>query len=69
MTELLLHPIRSAMAVAGMAGNYSSRARACGFIAFTIDPVPSRRYSGGSSAASARLTEFFERRPSAERSP
>src|SRR5690606_24023545 len=34
--------------------------RICGSTASTIDPLPARRYFGGSSAANARLTVFFE---------
>ncbi|GAB3331796.1 hypothetical protein GCM10027452_05070 [Micromonospora halotolerans] len=53
-----VHPIRSAITVAGISGHCCNNARICGSTASTIDGFAGREYRGGPSGANARRTVF-----------
>lgn len=55
-----VHPIRSAITVAGMSGVARSSSRIAGSTASTIEPLGARTYFGGTSRANARRTAFLE---------
>ena len=55
-----VHPIRSAITVAGIVGHACSNSRIRGSTASTTDPAGARAYFGGPSAASAARTVFLE---------
>jgi hypothetical protein len=63
-----VHPIRSAITVAGIVGNACSNSRILGFTSSTMDRCGSRTYFGGASEASAARTVFLEY-PTPDRSP
>jgi hypothetical protein len=56
----LVHPIRSAITVAGIVGVAASNALICGSNASTTDPRGTRWYRGGPSDTNAFRTVFFE---------
>ena len=54
-----VHPIRSAITVAGIVGVLDSNARICGSNASTTDPAGARSYFGGPSEDNAARTVFL----------
>jgi len=54
-----VHPIRSAITVAGIVGVLANNARICGSNASTTDPARARSYFGGPSEDNAARTVFL----------
>ncbi len=54
-----VHPIRSAITVAGIVGVFDNNARICGSNTSTTDPARARSYFGGPSEANAARTVFL----------